>query len=121
MDSSPVESEFEVNIELFSTAKEYSDELLLDFFVQVNIAETRTLINQWLATPILLALCAEPAKDKLAKLLNVLCKDEMRHIAYTGKLIERLSPSFDLDSLVIERLRGFSEITSQEIAGDKPH
>jgi hypothetical protein len=92
----------------------------VDDLIQSNIAEIRTSINQRLQRPVLLAHCDPSRHAKLTPLLDRLIRDEVRHIAYTARLIERFAKQ-DGDDYVIdlmtERVRDFNEITCEEVEG----
>lgn len=99
----------------------FSHEVTLDDLVQMNIAEIRTRIHHMLQRKMLLAHCDKGAQEPVTKILDRLLLDETRHIAYTAKLIERLTlegqskGSCCARSLMHERMRDFNIITEDEI------
>jgi hypothetical protein len=65
-----------------------SEMLLLNYLTRINIAELRTLINLHLVAPMFYALTSDENKEGVSGLLNSLQRDEIRHIAYTAKLLD---------------------------------
>jgi hypothetical protein len=100
------------------TGSPYAHAVGLDDLVQMNIAEIRTAINQRLQRPVLLAFCAEERLDRLTRVLDRLLRDEVRHVAYSARLIERFATAGEVDlveDLMAERVRDFNEITCAEV------
>jgi hypothetical protein len=94
--------------------------MTVDDLVQSNIAEIRTAINHRLQRPVLMAHCAPERRGKLGPLLDRLLIDEVRHVAYTARLIERFARENGQEpvrELVTKRLRDFNEITCEEVEG----
>ena len=92
----------------------------LDDFLQMNIAEIRTAVHHTLQRPMLNSHAPERNGSKIKRLQDDLLSDELRHIAYTGALIERMASGLDTDdllALVRQRLREFNEMTSVELGG----
>lgn len=96
----------------------FAYEVTVDDLVQSNIAEIRTSINHRLQRPVLMAHCAPERRGKLQVLLDRLLRDEIAHVSYTARLIERAARKdgtrFVVD-LVTERVRDFNEITCSEV------
>jgi tRNA isopentenyl-2-thiomethyl-A-37 hydroxylase MiaE len=97
----------------------FAHAVTLDDLVQMNIAEIRTTINQRLQRPMLIAHCPSERRDKLVTLLNALLQDEIRHVAYSARLIERFAKQDDgggcLVDLMSLRVFDFNEITNEEV------
>ena len=89
----------------------------VDDLVQMNIAEIRTSVNQRLQRPVLRALCHPARIARLDRLLDRLLLDEIRHVAYSARLIERLATESQesLDDLMLARIQQFNELTCSEI------
>lgn len=96
----------------------FAYEMTLDDLIQSNIAEIRTSINHRLQRPVLMAHCAPERRHKLSILLDRLLRDEIAHIEYTARLIERFA-EWGGDALVLDLMRSrmddFNEITCDEI------
>ena len=91
---------------------------LLDDLVQMNIGEIRTRIHQQLLRPVILAHCPPAERSQIGHSLDVLLKDETRHIAYTAELIEEHSKCGYEEFVSVtmaERLAQFNEITLNEV------
>jgi hypothetical protein len=91
---------------------------LLDDLVQMNIGEIRTRIHQQLLRPVILAHSPVAERNKIARALDALLKDETRHITYTAKLIEDYSNNGYEEFIRItmaKRLAQFNEITLNEV------
>jgi hypothetical protein len=96
----------------------FARQVTVDDLVQMNIAEIRTAINQKLQLPLILAYCPEENRSKLLPLLETLQRDEICHIEYSARLIERFAPALGppyITDLMIERMRDFNEITCEEV------
>ncbi|WP_141652450.1 hypothetical protein [Rhizobium grahamii] len=90
----------------------------IDDFVQMNIAEIRTTIHHLMQRPALSVHATAENKGRITPILDSLLRDELRHVAYTAKLIERLSQRAarpDFHHLVRKRLHDFNQITSEEL------
>ena len=96
----------------------FAYEMTLDDLIQSNIAEIRTSINHRLQRPVLMAHCAPERRRKLSTLLDRLLRDEIAHIEYTARLIERFAARGG-EALVLDLMRSrmddFNEITCDEI------
>ncbi len=96
----------------------FAHAVTLDDLIQMNIAEIRTAINQRLQLPVLMANCPPARREKLLPLLNGLQQDEIRHVGYSARLIERLAVHHGAGTvvdLITQRLRDFNEITCEEV------
>jgi hypothetical protein len=96
----------------------YASPITLDDLIQMNIAETRTLVHHLLQRPVLLGYCAPERRRRLTHLLEALRLDEIRHIAYTAALIEEFAQSGEADAvnrLMQERMSDFNVITNQDL------
>lgn len=72
----------------------------LDDFLQMNIAEIRTAIHHTLQRPMLSSHVPDRNRSKIKRLQDDLLSDELRHIAYTGALIERMAFGLDTEDLL---------------------
>lgn len=91
-------------------------ESVFDELVQMNVGEIRTLIHQLLMRPVLTRHCPRDNLARLEALLDSIAADEAKHITYTARLIEtrcRTHPDA-IQTLFVERLAEFNEITLQE-------
>jgi hypothetical protein len=101
-----------------SPGSAFAHAVTLDDLIQMNIAEIRTRIHHLLQRPMLLKFCPDANKAKLIRILDSLLYDETRHIAYTACLIDDLAAEGDaaaVKALMLERLRDFDQVTSQEL------
>src|SRR5688572_20804510 len=72
----------------------FSHSITLDDLIQMNIAEIRTAIHHMLQRPMLRAFCPKASYAKVRHLQRSLLTDEVKHVAYTAKLIEASAPQF---------------------------
>jgi hypothetical protein len=96
----------------------FAHSITLDDLVQMNIAEIRTKIHHLLQRPMLRAHCPSELHPKLARLQMYLLRDEVRHVAYTARLIEDYSRHAGIDTvrrLFSQRLHDFNEVTLSEL------
>ena len=95
----------------------YAHPVTVDDLIQMNIAEIRTCVHHLLQRPMLQVHCSRKRHQKLLCLLDSLLSDEVKHIAYTAKLIEdsARSNSEDVNELMKIRLNDFNEITREEL------
>jgi hypothetical protein len=92
-------------------------ELLIDHLVQMNIGEIRTRIHVQLLAPVVHALAPPEGRRRVRQILDGLVLDEVRHIGYTARLMERWASSGDAQlvrDLYAERLQDFHRITIEE-------
>jgi hypothetical protein len=110
---------YAMRMELFPVpGSPYAKAPSIDDFIQMNIAEIRTTIHHLMQRPALAAHAPARNRDGMTPILDSLLRDELRHVAYTAKLIERLSQSAarpDLRALIRKRLRDFNQITNEEL------
>jgi len=91
---------------------------LLDDLVQMNIGEIRTRIHQQLLRPVILAHCPASERERIARALDALLRDETRHIGYTAELIEQANKGGHEEFVRVtmaKRLAQFNEITLNEV------
>lgn len=96
----------------------YAHPITVDDLIQMNIAEIRTQVHHLLQRPMLLAHCAPGGKRRLARILDALLLDEIRHIAYTAALIEESARGGEAEQvkrLMQERLSDFNAITNEDL------
>jgi hypothetical protein len=110
---------YSMRMELFAVdGSPYAKEPSIDDFIQMNIAEIRTTIHHLMQRSALAVHSSVENRDDIKMILDVLLHDELRHVAYTAGLIERLAQSAtppDLLSLFRKRFRDFNEITNEEL------
>jgi len=90
------------------------EEHLIDHLVQMNIGEIRTRLHMHLFAPIVMHLCPEENRRTVRKHLEVLARDEMRHISYTAQLMEQWSEdgwAETITQMYLGRLNTFHKIT----------
>lgn len=96
----------------------YASAITLDDLIQMNIAETRTLVHHLLQRPMLLGHCAPERRRRLTRLHDSLRLDEVRHIAYTAALIDEFARRGEADAvnrLMQERMSDFNAITNEDL------
>jgi hypothetical protein len=96
----------------------FSHALSLDDLIQMNIAEIRTTVHHLLQRPMLLEHCPHGRRGIVLRLLDTLLRDEVAHVAYTAKLIERHVTHSGSDAvlrLFAERLKDFNDVTRAEL------
>jgi len=99
----------------------YAKNPTIDDFLQMNIAEIRTMVHHTMQRPVLSRHCPPEHQDKITQLLDRLLEDELSHIAYTAVLVDELGAVVDgerLAELFVKRLRDFNLITNQELGGN---
>ena len=87
---------------------------LMDHLVQMNMGEIRTRVHMLLLAPVIHAFAPDDAKDRVAKVLEGLVTDEVRHISYTARFIESWCEAGDgprIQSLYTRRLNDFHQLT----------
>jgi hypothetical protein len=96
----------------------YSHQEVLDNLLQMNVAEIRTMVNQMLVRPVLLAYCPEESRAHVTRMLDRLMWDETRHVGYTAQLVDQALASQD-EAFVLDtaprRLIQFNELTLGEV------
>jgi hypothetical protein len=110
---------YSMRMELFAVSgSPYARAPSIDDFIQMNIAEIRTTIHHLMQRPALAAQSTSKTQERMGPILEALLRDELRHVAYTAKLIEQRtrSPACpDVAPLVRKRLRDFNQITNEEL------
>ncbi len=97
----------------------FAHDATVDDFIQMNIAEIRTLIHHLMQRPMLLGFCSRPKQKRLIKILDRLLMDETKHILYTAQLIDAYTAtgnSSAIKALMLDRLQAFNEVTRHELA-----
>lgn len=93
------------------------EDVLMDHLVQMNIAEIRTRYHMFLMAPVICAYSPQEARATLQKILQTLAQDELRHISYTAKLLERWARSGDakyIRELYSDRMHDFNYYTARQ-------
>lgn len=98
---------------------DFSDLLVLDHLIQMNIGEVRTRVHQLLLMPVIQAHCSSDKRTqaRLQGVLKSILDDETRHIRYTAELIEEgmaRNRGYVRD-LLYHRLQEFNQITLDEV------
>jgi len=62
--------------------------MLIDYMMQLNIVEMRTLHHLKIMAPMYYELCPTENREKVRRILESLERDESRHIAYTAEIID---------------------------------
>jgi hypothetical protein len=99
-----------------------SEELLFDQLIQMNLGEIRTRINQLLLRPVILAYCPPENRDRLTLIIDSIINDEVKHIRYTARLINRAMTKGFSDFIcktMYTRLAEFNEITISEVGDSR--
>jgi hypothetical protein len=90
---------------------------LIDHLAQMNIGEIRTRLHMHLFAPIVFGLTPEGNRTAVRRILEVLVRDEVRHIGYTASLMEgwaRDGAAEYIKRLYGGRLRTFNRITVEQ-------
>jgi hypothetical protein len=98
----------------------YTVEQMIDEISQINIGEIRTRINQLILRPMLLAHAPAEKKIRVRHIIDNLLRDEQKHIAYTGEILENFSRSrytAFFDHIYVHRFGRFNERTVRELGG----
>ncbi len=96
----------------------FAHSVTVDDLIQMNIAEIRTTVHHLLQRPMLLLHCPRDRQPRLLKSLDVLLRDEVRHVLYTAELIEGTSAKVggrDIAALFAQRVRDFNDVTRAEL------
>ncbi len=100
----------------------YNHQEVLDNLLQMNVAEIRTMVNQMLVRPVLLAYCPQASRAQVTRMLDRLMWDETRHVGYTAQLMDHALASQDA-AFVLDtaprRLIQFNELTLGEVGQAK--
>jgi hypothetical protein len=95
----------------------FSDNVILDQLIQMNIGEIRTRLHMFLLAPIILAFTPQESRRTVRRLLRGLVQDEVRHIGYTARLVETWAETGNRDlihSLYAARIHDFHKLTVDE-------
>ena len=98
----------------------YTVEQMVDEISQINIGEIRTRINQLILRPVLLAHASAEQEMRIQQVIDNLLRDEQRHIAYTGEILESFSQqgyNAFVDHIYLVRFCRFNERTIRELNG----
>jgi hypothetical protein len=88
-----------------------------DDYMQMNIAEIRTTIHHLMQRQALTAHCPAKNMPKTRKILDMLLRDELSHVAYTAVLIEQKTESRnrgEVEAQFSKRLHDFNRSMSEE-------
>ncbi|MEA3000369.1 MAG: hypothetical protein QOK17_2202 [Sphingomonadales bacterium] len=99
----------------------YAKAPTIDDFVQMNIAEIRTTIHHVLQRQALALHCPPGNASQVKRLQDCLLRDELAHVSYTARLIERLTRHLDpsrVADLFARRFHDFNQITREELGDD---
>ena len=97
----------------------YAREPSIDDYIQMNIAEVRTTTHHIMQRESLLKYCPDQNKEKMVNILEALMKDELAHVAYTAKLIDKKAKEYGVENtinLYKKRLKDFNDITLNELS-----
>ncbi len=94
---------------------EYARAPSVDDYIQMNIAEIRTAIHHMLQRRALHEFCPEVNRESMLAISRALLRDELHHVCYTAKLIEKKAYE-GLNELFLERLNDFNEVTKEELS-----
>jgi hypothetical protein len=95
----------------------YARRPAVDDYMQMNIAEIRTTIHHLMQRKALAAHCPSKNVAAVTKILDLLWRDALRHVADTAVLIERKTAGHnrrDSAAQFAKRLRDFNRSTSEE-------
>ena len=90
---------------------------LIDHLVQMNIGEIRTRLHMHLFAPAIFAFAPAAAKPTVEKVITSRVRDEIRHIGYTARLLERWAASGEREriaELFRRRLHDFHVFTVRQ-------
>jgi hypothetical protein len=90
----------------------------VDDFVQMNIAEIRTAIHHRLQRRAIKAHCPPENLFRATKIMDIIFRDELNHVAYSARLIEGKAKeigSRTLQDLFCKRVCDFNRITREEL------
>lgn len=96
----------------------YAKKPSVDDFLQMNIAEIRTAIHHIMQRPAITRHCSADKQKPITAIQDSLLRDELRHIAYTAALIERMAGNLTAEkvaSLFRRRFHDFNQITRDEL------
>jgi hypothetical protein len=96
----------------------FAHSVTVDDLIQMNIAEIRTTVHHLLQRPMLVLHCPRDRRPRLLKALDVLLRDEVRHVLYTGALIEAQAAQVGevaITELFAQRVQDFNAVTRAEL------
>jgi hypothetical protein len=96
----------------------YAKKPTIDDFIQMNIAELRTAIHHIMQRPAIAMHCPEDKRKPIVSIQDSLLRDELKHVAYTGVLIDQLAKNMPPDrvhDLFRKRFHLFNMITMNEL------
>ena len=95
----------------------YAKPITIDDLIQMNVAEIRTTIHHLMQRPALAAHSTAETVVTMRPILDSLLRDELKHIAYTARLIEGRAAHYErpLAELFRSRLHDFNQITNEEL------
>ena len=95
-------------VELAKALEKLPEEYLRDYMLQINFTEIRTRIHLRILAPVYFNSSRAGAQDEIAELAYRFEEDELSHISYTAKLIDKWARENDLRSLAKERLHAYN-------------
>ena len=96
----------------------YAKNPTIDDFLQMNIAEIRTTIHHLMQRSAIVKHCPQENLSRIATIQDSLLRDELKHVAYTAVLLERMGSEIDFNQvsdLFIQRFRDFNQITREDL------
>jgi hypothetical protein len=97
-----------------------SEELFIDHLLKINMGEIRTRIHMHLLAPVIFNLTPAENQPEMARILECLDRDEVRHIAYTVQILEewaRNGGASRMGRMYADNLVAFHHRTMQETEG----
>jgi hypothetical protein len=95
------------------------EDIAVDYLVQINLSEVRTLMNLHLIAPLLCTLAPSDRREIVEKRLRSLQTDELRHISYTAHLMEGWATSGDAELVADLFARNMGEFNTYTVMGTK--
>jgi hypothetical protein len=96
----------------------YAKNATIDDLLQMNIAEIRTTIHHIMQRPAISRHCAPKVQRKVTSIQDSLLGDELKHVAYTAVLIEKIAANLPRElvhRLFRKRVSDFNRITTDEL------
>jgi hypothetical protein len=96
----------------------YAKKPTVDDFIQMNVAEIRTTIHHVMQRQALAQHCPPENRSAIKAVQDSLLRDELAHVGYTARLIERLAadlPQGRVADLIAKRFGDFGRITREEL------
>jgi hypothetical protein len=97
-----------------------SEEVFIDHLLKINMGEIRTRIHMHLLAPVIFNLTPVEHQAEMARILDGLDRDEVRHIAYTVQILEEWAKNGGasrMDQMYADNLHAFHHRTMQETEG----